>query len=1019
MNSDPRSLDIAIRVYPCTGKPRAAPSLKRWRRPRTTLVFDTETRTDPAQDLLFGSYRFFKDGKCLEEGLFYGDHTTDAERAILAEYARTHAPDTDPLLGVQDILLLSRREFLEKLYDVAYSQRALLCAFNAPFDISRVATDADKARAGRLGDGRVDNRFTGGFSFVLWEYEKNGELRENKYRPRFVIKHIDSKRALKGFAAPFSPNDVDLISDSSEDTGTDTRRNFRGNCLDARTLAFVLTDRGHTLESACKAFGIENGKQHVKRHGVITPKYISYNRNDVRSTAALTGVMLAEYDRFGVHLQVTKAYSPASLGKAHLREMNIAPVLERQPNFPLQFLGAAQTAFYGARAGTNIRKVVMPVEYVDFLSMYPTVNSLLGLWSYLTSNEIRVQTDCAADIHAFLESLTLEMMFNQDAWKRLAAFVRIAPDGDILPVRAQYSHSHDWQLGLNHLYAGEPPDDSLWFALPDVAASVLLTGKVPKIIDAFRLIPEGQLDNLKPIMLRGKVRVDPASDDFFRTIIEQRTLLANDKTLPKVERERLKKALKVLANATSYGIFAEMQTRESEKKNLVTCSGIDAEPFTCRVPHPDVPGEYCFPPLASLITSAARLMLAMLERCVTDLGGTYVLEDTDSMAIVSTQNCGLVACPGGPYHLPGGAEAVKALSWEQVKSISARFALLSPYNPAIIPDSILKIESDNFDPKTGEQRQLYCYSISTKRYALFLIDSGEPVLLRKGTNNLEDQWSEHGLGHLLNPSNLEAEDRRWVAKAWLRMIRKALGLTTKALGFESRPAVGRITVSSPAVMRSFSEYNEDKSYAERIKPFSFVLSCHIKAFGHPLGVDPERFHLIAPYETNATRWRTMQWIDRYSGQGYQIMTHGPHGRRGVARVKNYGDVLREYEYHPEAKRADARGGVAGKQTIGLLRRRHVRIGQIHYIGKESNKLEEVESGVIHDPRSVYTEYPDKRRDEWVTKILPVLKAMPMPWLEQQSGLAHSTLQAIRAGRRPHPKNQSLLGSIANGSGTGP
>jgi len=49
-----------------------------------------------------------------------------------------------------------------------------------------------------------------------------------------------------------------------------------------------------------------------------------------------------------------------------------------------------------------------------------------------------------------------------------------------------------------------------------------------------------------------------------------------------------------------------------------------------------------------------------------------------------------------------------------------------------------------------------------------------------------------------------------------------------------------------------------------------------------------------------------------------------HGSRGVARVKTYGEVLREYEFHPGAKSADAKGKPSGKQTFGLLRRRHVR-----------------------------------------------------------------------------------------------
>ena len=107
-------------------------------------------------------------------------------------------------------------------------------------------------------------------------------------------------------------------------------------------------------------------------------------------------------------------------------------------------------------------------------------------------------------------------------------------------------------------------------------------------------------------------------------------------------------------------------------------------------------------------------MLALLEHSV--LGGTYVMEDTDSMAIVATEHGGLVRCPGGPFEMKDGHSAVKALSRAQVEGISRRFARLNPYS--ITSRSILKIERDNFDPITGSQRQLYCFAISAKRYAL-------------------------------------------------------------------------------------------------------------------------------------------------------------------------------------------------------------------------------------------------------------------------------------------------------------
>jgi len=98
---------------------------------------------------------------------------------------------------------------------------------------------------------------------------------------------------------------------------------------------------------------------------------------------------------------------------------------------------------------------------------------------------------------------------------------------------------------------------------------------------------------------------------------------------------------------------------------------------------------------------------------------------------------------------------------------------------------------------------------------------------------------------------------------------------------------------------------------------------------------------------------------------------GFHGSRGVARVKTYGEVFREYEFHLGAKSADGKGKPSGKQSVGLLQRRHVRVERIVYIGRESNRLEEIEAGMIHSPESVYTEYPDPHRDEWETKILPL------------------------------------------------
>jgi hypothetical protein len=374
-----------------------------------------------------------------------------------------------------------------------------------------------------------------------------------------------------------------------------------------------------------------------------------------------------------------------------------------------------------------------------------------------------------------------------------------------------------------------------------------------------------------------------------------------------------------------------------------------------------------------------------------------------SMAIAATESGGLVPCPGGTYELSDGRRAIRALSWQQLDDLSARFRQLSPYRNR--SRSILKIERDNYDPETGNQRQIFCL-------AIFMPDAdGNPVLLQKGVNNHENRWSEHGLGHLRNPFDFESEDRDWIREAWLNIVRRELGIQTEALSFEHLPAVGRVTITSPKVVRSLAKLNVAKNHADRLKPFDYLLSCHVKQFGHPLGVDPERFHLVAPYEVNPSRWLKMPWTDQYTGKQYRITTEGFHGSRNTARVKTYGDVLREYEFHPGSKSADARGRPSGKQTIGLLRRRHLRVGQVIYIGKESNRVEEIEAGTIHSAQVVYTEYPDPRREEWQTKILPSLRRVPVRVLARLTNKSRSMLRRTLSGRsRPRARNQILLKS---------
>ncbi len=436
----------------------------------------------------------------------------------------------------------------------------------------------------------------------------------------------------------------------------------------------------------------------------------------------------------------------------------------------------------------------------------------------------------------------------------------------------------------------------------------------------------------------------------------------------------------------------------------ITVHGL-AGAFPARTGAPEEPGEFCFPPLAALITAAARLMLAMLERCVTDLGGTYAFCDTDSMAIVATKTGGLVPCGGGPHRLPGGTAAIRALSWAQVDGIVTRFAALNPYDRTVVPGSILKIEDENFAATSRARRQLHCYAISAKRYALFTLAADRHPVIRR--------CSEHGLGHLLNPLDPDDDSGDWIRALWNIIVHEALDRGVTRPAWLDRPALSRRTASSPHVLRRFVETPTRRPYPDQVKPFNFLLVAHVAPLGHPPGADPTRFQLMAPYTTDPRQWPTLRWTDTYSGHRYRITTADMLSPE-LVRVRSYADVLAEYETHPESK-SSAEGRPCDRLTRGLLARRPVHALSISYIGKESNRLEEVQDGLVHALDDVQEVYVDPRQDPWDTFVRPILRRIPRAQLAHAGGVSERHIQMLRNGKR-HPSEalmHVLLRAVAD------
>lgn len=130
-------------------------------------------------------------------------------------------------------------------------------------------------------------------------------------------------------------------------------------------------------------------------------------------------------------------------------------------------------------------------------------------------------------------------------------------------------------------------------------------------------------------------------------------------------------------------------------------------------------------------------------------------------------------------------------------------------------------------------------------------------------------------------------------------------------------------------MRWFDDYNEGRSYSEKVKPFGFVLR-----FSTPALIDLTKYNRkkvildpdvkpVSPYHKKIAL-AAKDAFDRKTRE--QIDTND---------LESYEQALAQYHLHPEDKFLN--GDYLDR---GTTQRRHVFATEIQYIGKESNKWEE-------------------------------------------------------------------------------
>ena len=908
--------------------------------PGCALIWDTETSLDLEQTLNFGVWRFCElqgtEYVAVQEGIFYRDGVDCKDVQTILAYKQGHLAD--------QLAVLSRAEFVEKVFWEAVRAGAMIVGFNLSFDISRIRVHWTTAH-------------NGGFSFVLSQLNKKRV--ENRHRPRIRI------APLNGVAER-----IELTAVRRKNEQHKWRR-FRP--LDLHTLAFALTDNSYSLAGAIQAFGSEPKKMDHEPTGLITESEMAYARQDVHATLGLLNALKHEYELHPIALRPDQAYSPASIGKAYLRGMGIVEPMRKFKNIPPRIHGIAMAAYYGGRAECRIRRWPVPVVPVDLKSEYPSVDALLGIWDVLTAARLSIQ-DATEDVRALLAKVTLDDAFHPTFWKQLNFFALIAPESDVLPVRSVYDRkSGTCNIGLNALHWKQP----MWVAGPELIDSVLLSesGRVPHVLEAFRIVPHGKQRGLRPIELRSAVSIDPRKEDFFTRVIEYRELNKDD--------DRLQYFLKILANSSSYGTYLELnpvKTDPGNRPKITVYSGDQVFEQTA----PDTieqPGSFYFPLLGALITSGGRLLLAMIERCVRDAGGTYLCCDTDALIIVASK-------AGGAVEMPDGAPAIKALSWSEVDQIRTRFDSLSPYNREIVPN-LLRLTDENYD-ENGAQRQLYGLSIAAKRYALYTTKCGQPYCSHRVCVTIVDPKA-HGL-IFFAPSE---EREKGLPKWWWELWRFLLMLEFKEI---IEPNCGFLLIGGRAIdTKTTADVDGQPSwialpammkmristphYLDQMKgkasPFGFVL--------HPRTRD--KLTLLTPFSRNRAGWVHSQCINTHDGRVYNL------AELSRADIVTLGDILCGYIQHPEIKSLGPDESKCRAHTRGLLQRMTINGGLHWSIGKEVSRFEQGKDDFIENIDDVCIHY-DGGRVVANDSLIATISSCGLRKTTKETGLDRKTIRRI-------------------------
>ena len=738
--NSPQAEPISLRCYTGNYKAGRYSSHNQNANNGMMLTISTETTSGQQQTLTFGSCAVWINGSLYKICLFHDENLDKKKVELIRQIADTLQQQKNCIVTV-----LSKDEFVTQMfYPYVYEARAKCVGFDLPYELSRLASSWGTAR-----------KIQDAFSMKLVE--------NNPRLPAIKIKSINGNAAFIQFATP--------LRTKSEKKQVPTHKVYRGYFLDLKTLGYAMSNESFDgIDDLAMTFDVDVCLQNKKG---ITEDAI---RNNVEKSLTMhrlyCKIISVLEDTFLVKpIHASKLYSPASISKLYLEKLNIKPLLENNPDFTKEVLGNLMTAFYAGRVETRIRKTPVPVTYLDCTSTYPTLFSLMGMYSFLVAEKTET-TDTTHQTQKFLDQITLQDISQKETWSNLATICKVVPDGHmIVPVRSDYGSKKTQNIGVNYLKSTD--GTSLWYTLSDLVASKLLTGHSPTIEKAITFAPVGIQQNIpgEKIEIFKGIAINPRNENFIGQLIEKRLEMKQSSFQDCEMGKTIQNTIKIIANTASYGIHIQVNSEKSEKQNEpVTVYGTD-ESFSVdqdTLARNEIPAKYFNPILGVFLPAAARLVLAAAESIATSHRDGYVAYmDTDSIMV-------------SPKH---------------AREVQEFFQKLNPYNNKNV--QFFKIEKSN-DGKLLEN--VLFFGISSKRYILFEY---------RGTENKFSihKFTSHGLAHLL-----DVDAKQW----WHDILAIHYHPENKQETFDrydSKYAVSKMSITTPNVLKRFCN----------LRPFNKIL----------------------------------------------------------------------------------------------------------------------------------------------------------------------------------------------------